>query len=817
MRALSRACPDDHLGGRDSRRGVGRAARAVAAFAAAGLLTAGVTVASTSPASAEPGDVVISQVYGGGGNSGAPYTNDYVELFNRGTAEISLDGWSLQYTSATGTGQFGSQKQNLSGSLAPGQYHLIQLSAGTTPSGPLPSPDTVGTLSLSATAGKVALVRSTTGLACNGGSSPCTPEQTAQIADLVGYGTANYFEGSAAAPGLSNSTAAVRAGGGCADTDDNAADFTAGTPAPRNTATPPAPCGGVSPSPSATPSAGPSASPSPSPSPSPTPTGDPCDVPANRQIAEVQGSGDASPLAGQTVRVEGIVTGDFQTTGQQSGFYFQDPTPDADPATSDGLFAFARDTLKDVKVGDRVLVTGRVTEFNGLTELSPVTAVDVCGTGTITPKAYDLPRAGDDTFEPYENVLVTFPEALTVTDHYNLGRYGEVTVAAGGRLFQPTDRKGVDPALDARRTLLVDDGSNTENPATIPYTSPEVVRLGDTAKGITGVLSYGFGAYRLEPTKPITFQRTNPRMPAPAPVGGNVRVASLNTLNWFTTLGSRGANTAEEQQRQLKKIVATLKGLNADVVGLMEVENNGQTAVDALVAALNAEVGAGTYAALTHPYPGTDAIHVAAIYKPAKVTPVGATRSSADPVFRRPPLIQTFRRVGGGQPFTLLVNHFKSKGCDAEAPSGDTDQGDGQGCYNAERVRQAKAVLGLIGSMDLPNPLVIGDLNAYGEEDPIHILEKGGLTSLSKRFVPEDQRYSYLFGGLSGELDHAMAGKQLTKRVTGATIWHVNSDESRILDYNLEFNPPSLYRPDAFRSSDHDPLLIGLELPGGKP
>ncbi|MFI9572703.1 ExeM/NucH family extracellular endonuclease [Microbispora rosea] len=799
MRALTRACPDDRPG-----------ARAVAALAAAGLLIAGVTVAAAAPASAEPSAVVISQVYGGGGNSGAPYTNDYVELFNRGAAAISLDGWSLQYTSATGTGQFGSQKQNLSGSLAPGQYHLIQLSAGSTPSGALPSADTVGALSLSATAGKVALVRSTTGLACNGGSSPCTPEQAAQIADLVGYGTANFFEGPAAAPGLSNSTAAVRAGGGCADTDDNAADFTAGAPAPRNTATPPAPCGVASPSPSASPSA------SPTPSPTPTPTGDPCDLPANRQIAEVQGSGDASPLAGQTVRVEGIVTGDFQETGQQSGFYFQDPTPDSDPATSDGLFAFARASFKDVKAGDRVLVTGRVTEFNGLTELSPVTAVDVCGTGTINPKAYDLPSAGGATFEPYENVLVTFPESLTVTDHYNLGRYGEVTLAAGGRLFQPTDRKGVDAALDARRSLLVDDGSNTENPATIPYTTPQAVRLGDTAAGVTGVLSYGFGAYRLEPTKPITFLRTNPRLPAPPPVGGNVRVASLNTLNWFTTLGSRGANTAEEQQRQLKKTVATLKGLDADVVGLMEVENNGQTALNALVAALNAEVGAGTYAALTHPYPGTDAIHVAAIYKPAKLAPVGATRSSTDPVFRRPPLIQTFRRMGGGQPFTLLVNHFKSKGCDEEATGGDTDQGDGQSCYNAERVRQAKAVLGLVDSMDLPNPLVIGDLNAYGEEDPIHTLEAGGLTSLSKRFIPEAQRYSYLFDGLSGELDHAMAGKQLVKRVTGTTIWHVNADEPRILDYNLEFNPPSLYRPDAFRSSDHDPLLIGLNLPGGK-
>ncbi|WP_405085497.1 ExeM/NucH family extracellular endonuclease [Microbispora sp. NBC_01389] len=540
-----------------------------------------------------------------------------------------------------------------------------------------------------------------------------------------------------------------------------------------------------------------------------------CAVPPDRRIAEVQGSGTASPLTGRTVRVEGVVTGDFQRADQLSGFYFQDPTPDADPATSDGLFAVARESVKDVKVGDRVFVTGRVAEFDGLTELSPVTAVDVCGTGTIGPAVVVLPRAAGATFEPLENMLVTFPEPLTLTDHYDLGRYGEVTVAAGGRLFQPTDREGVDPALDARRSLLVDDGSTVQNPVTIPYAGSQgVPRLGDTAPGITGVLTHGFGAYRLEPTQEIRFLRANPRLSAPLPVGGNVRVAGLNTLNWFTTLGSRGATTAAEQRRQLAKIVATLQGLDADVVGLMEVENNGQTALQALVDALNAKAGAGTYKALVHPYPGGDAIHVAAIYKPARVTPFGAARSSADPVFRRPPLIQEFRRAGGGRPFTLVVNHFKSKGCGVDAPA--PDQEHGQGCYNDERVRQARAVLGLIDSMDLPGPLLIGDLNAYGEEDPIHTLERGGLTSLTKRFVPEPLRYSFLFDGRSGELDHALAGRRLASRVTGATIWHVNSDESRILDYNTEVNPPGLYQPDAFRSSDHDPLLIGLNLPRGE-
>ena len=548
------------------------------------------------------------------------------------------------------------------------------------------------------------------------------------------------------------------------------------------------------------------------PSPGPAAADDGCAVAPTHQIAEVQGPGEESPLAGQTVRVEGVVTGDFQENGELRGFFLQDPTPDADPRTSEGLFAFAGTGLRDVKVGDRVLVTGRATEFNGWTELSPVTAVDVCGTGRITPRRYGLPRPDGVTFEPVESMLLTFPGPLTVTEHYNLGRYGELTVSAQGRLYQATDRRGVDEGRNARRALLLDDGSTAENPATIPYISPRPVRLGDTAAGVTGVLGYGFGSYRLHPTEPVRFLRTNPRPAVPPRVGGDVRVASLNTLNWFTTIGSRGASTEQERDRQLAKLVAAIKGLDADVVGLMEVENNGQAALNALVGALNAELGAGAYAALAHPNPGTDQIQVAAIYKPAKVTPVGPVRSSADPVFRRPPLIQTFRYARrGGEQFTLIVNHFKSKGCDG-ATGDDADQGDGQGCFNAERVRQSRAVLDLIATLRLPNPLVLGDLNAYGEEGPVKTLEAGGLVSVTKRYVPARDRYSYVFEGRSGELDHALAGRSLLRRVTGAAIWHINADEARILDYNTEFNPPGLYRPDAFRSSDHDPVLVGLRL-----
>nr|BFE77810.1 hypothetical protein GCM10020093_004110 [Planobispora longispora] len=173
--------------------------RALAAFAAVGVTAAGVAVLTSTPALAAPGTVVVSQVYGGGGNSGAPFANDFVELFNRSSAPVALDGWSVQYASATGTGNFAAGTVALSGTLAPGQYHLVQLAGGANGAA-LPTPDSTGSVNMSGSSGKVALVRSAEGLACNGGSAPCTPEQTALIADLVGYGTANYSEGAAAPP-----------------------------------------------------------------------------------------------------------------------------------------------------------------------------------------------------------------------------------------------------------------------------------------------------------------------------------------------------------------------------------------------------------------------------------------------------------------------------------------------------------------------------------------------------------------------------------------------------------------------------------------
>lgn len=191
------------------------------------------------------GNVVISQIYGAGGNSGATLQNDFVELFNRSDAAVDITGWSVQYASATGSGNFSQNSPvSLSGTLQPGQYYLVQFAGGAN-GAPLPvMPDVSSTTpNMAAGAGKVALVNTSTGLACNGSSTLCSTAQLAQIVDLVGYGNANFFEGSSAAPTLSATAAAIRAGAGCTDTDANGADFSATVPAPRNSATPLSPCG----------------------------------------------------------------------------------------------------------------------------------------------------------------------------------------------------------------------------------------------------------------------------------------------------------------------------------------------------------------------------------------------------------------------------------------------------------------------------------------------------------------------------------------------------------------------------------------------
>jgi len=562
------------------------------------------------------------------------------------------------------------------------------------------------------------------------------------------------------------------------------------------------------------------------------PAPDPCDIPVTHEIGAVQGEGDTSPVEDNTVTVEGVVVGDFQDPGQLGGAFIQDPDGDGHDATSDGIFVYDPGAPALVE-GDTVRVTGTVDEFHGLTEITNVTAIGDCG-DTDVPAAtvLDLP-ADDATRERFEGMLVTIAEPVTATETYTLARYGELVVSADGRLYQPTNDGGDDAAEQAgndQRRLIIDDASTVQNPGTVPFTDVdgEVIRLGDTLTGVEGVLSFGFDAWRLQPTGPPTVTRTSPRPASPDEVGGDVQVASFNVLNYFTTIDApgavtdtghdpRGADSAEELERQRAKIVEAILALDAEIVGLMEIENDADdAAVDNLVDALNTAAGEARYAAIEEPDTGgglfgTDAIKVAMIHQPDAVIPMGDAATSLDEAFAnaRPPLAQRFLPTGGGQPFSVVVNHFKSKGCGG-ATGENVDQGDGQGCYNADRVEQAEALVELLESLQDKEALIIGDLNSYGDEQPIDVLEAAGFVDLVDTRLPEGDQYSYVFQGQAGYLDHALASPRLARQITGVDIWHINADEALFLDYNTEFNPDGFYAPDAYRSSDHDPVLIGL-------
>lgn len=541
-------------------------------------------------------------------------------------------------------------------------------------------------------------------------------------------------------------------------------------------------------------------------------------------ISTIQGKTDTSPLVGQTVVVEGIVTGDFQPRAQLSGFFMQDAKGDGDAATSDGIFVFVNARSKaadvDVKAGDRVRVTGEVAEYNGQTQLSQVAGITVLGQEKLlAPTPVTLPLPAPEAFESFEGMLVTFPQKLVVSDNYELARYGSLLVSLD-RIYVPTNLKPVAEAKDDGpiRSFVLDDANGSQNPEPTPYVNAEGSRrTGSTLTGATGILSFDFKKYRLQPTVPPVFEESNPRPAVPGAVGGSLKVGAANVLNYFTTFQeanprARGAKNAEEFARQSAKVIAELKGLDADVLGLMEVENNGNGAIGDLVNKLNAAYGAETYAYIGDPQElGTDLIKVGLIYKIASVTPRGAPLSKKDDVFERYPLAQTFVSKANGAVFTVVVNHFKSKGIRDTDKTPDVDKG--EGAYNLKRVEQAKSLIGFIDSLKQttgdPDVLAVGDFNSYAEESPILELRKGGLKHLNLR-APEADRYSYVFGGRTGSLDHALATAELEKQVTGFAEWHINADEPASLEYGKLSAEGFVASP--YRASDHDPLLVGLEL-----
>ncbi|MDN7863046.1 ExeM/NucH family extracellular endonuclease [Burkholderia multivorans] len=562
-------------------------------------------------------------------------------------------------------------------------------------------------------------------------------------------------------------------------------------------------------------------------------------------IADIQGPGAPSPLAGQNVSIEAVVTADFGGTDGFGGFFVQqaDPQRRNQPGVSEGLFVYAPKAR--AKAGDLVHVTGKVEEKYGQTQLTLSGAIAVCANGqTVTPATLTLPVESANAFAAYEGMLVRLPQTLTVTDNYELGRYGSVLLS-NGRLRTPTSVVSPSQAqtqidANARNRLILDDGSNKQNPASVPYPAPQLssantLRTGYTVRDVQGVLEVRYGAWRVQPVPgaaaPTFDARANPRTNAPArDPHANLRVASFNVLNYFNGNGlgggfddpnNRGAKTYQEFQRQEAKIVSALKALDADVIGLMEIQNNGYGELSA-VRQLAAKLG-GAWRVVD---PGTsrlggDAIAVAMIYDSRKVEPVGRAATLAIDDKNRQPLAQSFRRIGGKQALTIVVNHLKSKNC-PDATNDDLDQGDGQGCWNPTRTRAAAKLADWLAGTPTgvagQGVLLIGDFNSYTYEDPIRLLESRGYRNLVSRWIGANA-YSYVYNGEAGYLDHALASLPLASHVKAVHEWHINADEPVALQYTLAYKSAeqqqTYYAPDAYRSSDHDPVLIDIALPGG--
>ncbi len=560
------------------------------------------------------------------------------------------------------------------------------------------------------------------------------------------------------------------------------------------------------------------------------------------KIHTIQGDGKTSPERGLIHTIEGVVTKELLADNQQKGFFVQEEESDMDnnPATSEGIFVYNNHI--EVNERDIVRVTGKVTEFFGLTELTQIQEILTCSQDAELPAAITILLPVDEGgLERYESMRVTFPQTLTVNSNYNLGRYGEI-ILSYGRLLTPTQI--VTPGAEAqiwqadhdRNQIALDDNSLSSYPDPIIYPNPQLtashtLRSGDTVTQLSGVLGYNYGKYRLYPSQTPSFNSVNHRMMTPTPVRGKLKIASFNVQNYFNGDGlgggfpsGRGASTITELFRQRSKLIEAIVTIAADIVGLIEIENDGygaNSAIQDLVNGLNAATTANAYRFINPGLAklGTDAIAVGLLYRPDTVTPIGPALINNDGAFarkNRPPLVQTFAHLETGEIFTVAINHFKSKGSSCES-TGDPDTGDGQGNCNLTRTQAAHELAAWLatdptGSGD-PDFLIIGDLNSYALEDPITALKEQGYTDLIAHFI-EDIAYSYVFNGQSGYLDHALASENLIDQISDVTIWHINADEPAVLDYNEEHKSASqlinLYSIDPFRASDHDPVIIGL-------
>ncbi|MGE6836685.1 endonuclease/exonuclease/phosphatase family protein [Streptomyces niveus] len=800
----------------------GRRAKAIAVALPVGLAASLIALPFTAQATPSP-DAVISEVFGGGGNSGATLTNDFIELGNAGDGPFDLTGWSVQYLSGSPSPTSKWQVTEIKGAIPAGGSYLVEEAKGSGGDTALPTPDAAGTIAMSASSGTVALVRSTTPLTCVT-AADCAADTN--IKDLVGFGTATVRENTPAT-GTDN-THSVARDAALTDTDNNSADFSGATPSPRNSAG--AGDGGAEPTPT----------------PSPTDT-----TPGELRIHDIQGSTRISPQAGKSVtNVPGVVTA-VRVSGSR-GFWIQDTEPDDDPATSEGVFVFTGSSAPQVKVGDSVLVSAKVTEYypggqssgsQSLTELTaPTTVVLSSGNplpkaetidATSVPEAYapdakglsieslPLKPAGYalDWFESREGMLIEIGDSRVVGAS---NAYGETWVTTKPKQ-NPTPRGGtVYPSYDqlnSGRLLL---GSLTGEKVT--------ANVGDTLSGTTtGPVDYGnFGGYSLQATTLGTVESGGLK-PEVAKKGKSdeLSVATYNVENLDPT------DPQAKFDRLAEGIVKNLA--TPDIVSLEEIQDNNGAKDDGTVAADKtlAQFAAAIQAAGGPAYdwrsvdpadktdggepggnirnvllfnpkrvdfvdrPGGDATTATKVVttgkngkditlsaSPGRINPTSDAWKSS-----RKPLVGefTFR----GEQVFVIGNHFNSKGGDQ--PTHGVFQPPTLGS-ETQRLTQAQEVhdfvAGLLAKDKKAKVVVLGDLNDYQFSKPLTTLTRGGILTDLMDKLPKSERYSYVYDGNSQTLDHILVSPGVKK------------PEYDVVHINAEF---------ADQASDHDPQVVRIK------
>jgi hypothetical protein len=780
----------------------------------------------------DQGDAVVSQVYGGGGNSGSVFTNDFIEIFNPGPDPVNLTGWSVQYGSSSGTTW---SVTPLSGSIASGRYHLVQEAQGTGGTTPLPAADTTGTITMAAGDGKVALVRSVVALA---GACPSGGD----LVDLVGYGAANCSEGGVAAPGLAANVSAVRAQNGCVDTDNNGADFgTASPPTPRNSA---------------------------------SPLND-CTPPTLVWPHDVQGALDVSPLVGQIVAVRGIVT----AKRFNNGFFIQ--TPDAaaalegNPLTSEGIFIFTSAAPSAVNVGDEVIVTGTVAEFvpSADPHQPPVTeivtpTISVQATGQPLPNATVLtaadlsPTGGPLQLERFEGMrvapgmlAVVSPTAGSVNEPNGTGSNNGVFYTVFAGTPRPFREAGIDaldppPACDENAAgvcaIPVFDGNperlRVDSDGQVGVFPGAIVSSGAAINIAAGVLDYAFRTWTVLPDLgALTIVS-----PGPAPQGVaapsliEYQVASMNLQRFFDTVNDPATSdpvlTATAYTNRLAKASLIIRDyLHApDIIGVQEAEN--LIVLQDLAARIDADAAAAGQPApgyQAHLIEGNDiggidvgtltksnvTVHSLEQWRPDE-TFINPRTGSPELLNDRPSLILDATVQGPDTRLPahvfVVVNHLRSL-------NGIDDAVDGVR-VRAKRKAQGESVAQLLVDLQTTHPGVpvisVGDYNAFEVNDgfvdvlgiitgdqapPEQVVDWSALgldANLVNAAPPGD--YSYSFDGHAQTLDHVLLSSAASAALSGFGHAHIDADFPELLR-----SDPA--RPE--RLSDHDPAIARFTYP----